>query len=127
MRLYNISRYVLMALLGLLLLLVVLLGALMTQSGLHLALNAAARWVPGLEIGRVEGGWRDLTLSDVGYKMPGVAVQVGQFHLSLDMGCLKQSELCLNVLSAQRVRVDVNTQALPPSEPQVAPTQPLGA
>lgn len=126
MRLYNISRYVLMALLGLLLLLVALLGALMTQSGLHLALNAAARWVPGLEIGRVEGGWRDLTLSDVGYKMPGVAVQVGQFHLSLDMGCLKQSELCLNVLSAQRVRVDVNTQALPPSEPQVAPAQPLG-
>lgn len=54
MRWYNIRRYALMLLLGLLLLLALLLGV-MTQGGLHLALNAAARWVPGLEIGRVEG------------------------------------------------------------------------
>lgn len=126
MRWYNIRRYALMLLLGLFLLLALLLGGMMTQSGLHLALNAAARWVPGLEIGRVEGGWRDLTLRDVGYRMPGVDVSVGQFHLSLDIGCLKRSELCLNVLSVQRVRVNVDTQALPPSEPQVTPSAPLG-
>ncbi|EKS7766846.1 autotransporter assembly complex protein TamB [Edwardsiella piscicida] len=126
MRWYNIRRYALMLLLGLFLLLALLLGGMMTQSGLHLALNAAARWVPGLEIGRVEGGWRDLTLRDVGYRMPGVDVAVGQFHLSLDISCLKRSELCLNVLSAQRVRVNVDTQALPPSEPQATPSAPLG-
>jgi translocation and assembly module TamB len=30
--------------------------------GLHLLFNAANRWVPGLEIGQVTGGWRDLSL-----------------------------------------------------------------
>ncbi len=36
-----------------------------TTSGLHLVLKAADRWVPGLEIGKVTGGWRDLTLQNV--------------------------------------------------------------
>jgi translocation and assembly module TamA len=31
-----------------------------TTTGLHLLFNAANRWVPGLEIGKVTGGWRDL-------------------------------------------------------------------
>lgn len=54
MRWYNIRRYALMLLLGLLLLLALLLGGGMTQGGLHLALNAAARWVPGWKL----AGWR---------------------------------------------------------------------
>lgn len=33
-----------------------------TTSGLHLIFKAANRWVPGLEIGQVTGGWRDLSL-----------------------------------------------------------------
>ncbi len=36
-----------------------------TTTGLHLLFNAANRWVPGLEIGQVTGGWRDLTLNSV--------------------------------------------------------------
>ncbi len=28
--------------------------------GLHLVFSAANRWVPGLEIGQVTGGWRTL-------------------------------------------------------------------
>ena len=44
-----------------------------TTSGLHLVFKAADRWVPGLDVGKVTGGWRDLTLSDVRYEQPGVA------------------------------------------------------
>ncbi|PCO16550.1 hypothetical protein CQA18_27300, partial [Enterobacter hormaechei] len=60
------------------------------------ALNAVrcARWVPGLEIAGVSGGWRDLTLKGVKYQMPGVTVNAGQFHLSLDLSCFKRSSLC---------------------------------
>ena len=50
-----------------------------TTTGLHLVFKAADRWVPGLDIGKVTGGWRDLTLSDVRYEQPGVAVNAGQF------------------------------------------------
>ncbi len=34
--------------------------------------------------------------------MPGVAVNAGQFHLSLDLSCFKRSSLCVNALIAQR-------------------------
>jgi translocation and assembly module TamB len=45
-----------------------------TTTGLHLLFNAANRWVPGLEIGQVTGGWRDLRLKNIRYEQPGVAV-----------------------------------------------------
>lgn len=51
--------------LGVLIVLVLLLGTVGflvgTTTGLHLVFKAADRWVPGLEIGKVTGGWRDLT------------------------------------------------------------------
>ncbi|CBK87461.1 hypothetical protein ENC_43310 [Enterobacter hormaechei] len=52
--------------LGVLIFIVLLLGTVAflvgTTTGLHLLFNAANRWVPGLEIGQVTGGWRDLRL-----------------------------------------------------------------
>lgn len=36
-------------------------GLLGTTSGLHFLINSAARWVPGLDIASVSGGWRGLT------------------------------------------------------------------
>ena len=63
--------------LGVLIVLVLLLGTVGflvgTTTGLHLVFKAADRWVPGLEIGKVTGGWRDLTLDNVRYEQPGVA------------------------------------------------------
>ena len=57
--------------LGVLIFLVLLVGIVGflvgTTTGLHLLFNAANRWVPGLEIGKVTGGWRDLTLKNVRY------------------------------------------------------------
>ena len=65
--------------LGVVIVILLLLGSVAflvgTTSGLHLVFKAADRWVPGLDIGKVTGGWRDLTLSDVRYLQPGVAVK----------------------------------------------------
>ncbi|PRD15933.1 autotransporter assembly complex protein TamB [Pantoea coffeiphila] len=103
-------------LIGILIFIVLLLGGIAfllgTTSGLHLVLNSAARWVPGLEIQQVNGGWRDLTLKGVKYEMPGVAVNAGEFHLALRLGCLKQSAFCVNDLSLKDVYVAVDSKQL---------------
>lgn len=83
---------------------------LSTTNGLHMALNGAVRWVPGLDIASFNGGWRDLTLKGVKYQTPGMAVAIGQFHLSLDLSCFKHRSLCVNALTAQDVDVTLNTK-----------------
>ncbi|UNH28892.1 translocation/assembly module TamB [Moellerella wisconsensis] len=112
----------------LLIILVLLIAAISwilgTQSGLHFVINSANRWVPGLEIGQVNGGWDDLTLSNVQYQMPGVDVNAEKLHLALRLGCLTQRELCIDDLSTQGVNVVVDTSKLPPSEEQ-PPSEPL--
>ena len=114
-RLKKISLGVLIVVLLLLSSVAFLVG---TRTGLHLVINSAARWVPGLDIGRVEGGWRSLTLTGVSYKMPGVTVNAGQFHLSLDLSCFRRSQLCVNAVTAQDVNVAVNTKEMTPAAPQ---------
>lgn len=115
--------------LGFILLLLLLMATVLflvgTTSGLHLLINSAARWVPGLEIASVVGGWRDLTLKGVKYQMPGVSVNAGQFYLSLDLSCLKRSSLCVNALTAQDINVVVNTAEIPPSAPPENSSEPL--
>ncbi|MCZ5896024.1 hypothetical protein O5269_29030, partial [Escherichia coli] len=56
-------------------------GVAVKAGNLHLVFKAADRWVPGLDVGKVTGGWRDLPLSDVRYEQPGVAVKAGNLHL----------------------------------------------
>ncbi|MDR0807272.1 MAG: translocation/assembly module TamB [Enterobacteriaceae bacterium] len=106
--------------LSLLVLLVLLIGALTwllgTQTGLHWLLNNTPRFVSGLQIGGVEGELRDLTLSNASYTMPGVAVQVGEFHLSINFGCITNGKICVNALTAKDVDVKINTDQIPSSE-----------
>lgn len=68
--------------LGVVIVILLLLGSVAflvgTTSGLHLVFKAADRWVRGLDIGKVTGGWRDLTLSDVRYEQPGRGGKSGQ-------------------------------------------------
>lgn len=111
-----------------LIIILLLLGAIAfllgTQTGLHLTINSAARWVPGLNIASVSGGWRDLTLKGVQYKMPGVTVNAGQFHLSVDLRCLKRSQFCVNALTAQDVDVVVKTAEMTPTTAQPEKSEP---
>ncbi len=89
-----------------------------TQTGLHLVINSAQRFVPGLSIANVDGGWRSLTLKGVKYKMPGVDVNAGEFHLSVDLSCFRHTELCINAVRAQDVNVVVNTKEMSPAAPE---------
>lgn len=102
--------------LGILTLLVLLVGTLVflvsTTSGLHLVLNSMARWVPGLEMVSVDGGWRNLTVKQLRYQIPGITVGIGKFHFALDLDCLRKRKLCLNELSIRDVTVVVNTAEL---------------
>ncbi|CDG23052.1 conserved exported protein of unknown function [Xenorhabdus poinarii G6] len=106
------------------LLLVLIVGLVGTQTGLHFMVNNAARWIPGLEIASVNGGWRDLTLKGVKYQMPGVNVKADNLHLSVRLSCLKHSQVCVNALTTEGVTVSVKTAELPPSAPVVA-SEPL--
>ncbi|MGP3594016.1 autotransporter assembly complex protein TamB [Vagococcus sp. WN89Y] len=107
--------------LGILVFILLVLGTVIflvgTTSGLHLLFNAANRWVPGLEIGQVTGGWRDLTLKNIRYQQPGVAVNAGEIHLAVNLGCLRSSSLCVNDLSLKDINVAIDSKKMPPSAP----------
>ncbi|MBS9431412.1 autotransporter assembly complex protein TamB [Photorhabdus hainanensis] len=107
------------------LLVIAVAGLVGTQSGLHFMINSAARWVPGLDIASVSGGWRDLTLKGVKYQMPGVNVSVNQLHLSLRLSCLKNSQLCVNALTTEGVKVAINTSQLSPAGEPSSKSEPL--
>ena len=107
--------------LGVLIFIVLLIGAVAfligTTKGLHLLFNAANRWVPGLEIGQVTGGWRNLTLKNVRYTQPGVAVNAGEFHLAVKTECLWSSSLCVDDIGLRDVNVAIDSSKMPPSAP----------
>ncbi|KFC07214.1 YtfN family protein [Trabulsiella guamensis ATCC 49490] len=107
--------------LGVLIFIVLLLGTVAylvgTTSGLHLIFTAANRWVPGLEIGQVTGGWRDLTLKNVRYQQSGVAVDAGQLHLAVKLDCLWNSALCVNGISLRDINVAIDSKKMPPAAP----------
>lgn len=107
--------------LGVLIFVVLLLGSVAflvgTTTGLHLVFKAANRWVPGLEIGQVTGGWRNLTLKNVRYTQPGVAVNAGEFHLAVKTECLWSSSLCVNDIGLRDVNVAIDSSKMPPSAP----------
>lgn len=107
--------------LGVLIFLVLLVGIVGflvgTTTGLHLLFNAANRWVPGLEIGKVTGGWRDLTLKNVRYTQPGVAVDAGEFHLAVDLKCLWHSSMCVNDIALSNINVAIDSSKMPPAAP----------
>lgn len=107
--------------LGVLVFILLVLGTVIflvgTTSGLHLLFKAANRWVPGLEIGQVTGGWRDLSLKNIRYDQPGIAVNAGEFHLAVKLGCLRDSSLCVNDISLKDINVVIDTKKMPPAAP----------
>ncbi|WP_200552144.1 autotransporter assembly complex protein TamB [Kosakonia sp. LAM2021] len=107
--------------LGVLVFILLVLGTVVflvgTTSGLHLLFKAANRWVPGLEISQVTGGWRDLTLKNIRFTQPGVAVNAGEVHLAVKLGCLRDSSLCVNDLSLKDINVVIDSKKMPPAAP----------
>ncbi|PHI28955.1 autotransporter assembly complex protein TamB [Budvicia aquatica] len=114
---------------SLVLLVVLLVGALAgllgTQTGLHFVIKNVPRFVPGLQIGNVEGGLRNFTLSQIKYGLPGVAVSVGEFHLSVNFTCLTDGKICVNAITARDVDVSVDSDQMEPSEAPVTESEPV--
>ncbi|SUW65591.1 Family of uncharacterised function (DUF490) [Buttiauxella agrestis] len=97
-----------------------------TTTGLHVLFNAANRWVPGLDITSVTGGWRNLTIKGLRYQQPGVDVRAGEVNLAVKLGCLRDSSLCVNNLSLKDIDVVIDSKKMPPSAPvQEEDTGPL--
>lgn len=97
-----------------------------TTTGLHVLFNAANRWVPGLDIGSVTGGWRNLTIKGLRYQQPGVDVNAGEINLAVKLGCLRDSSLCVNNLSLKDIDVVIDSKKMPPAAPvQEEDTGPL--
>lgn len=106
-----------LVLLFLLLILLTMIGWIVTtQSGLHFALNTAVRWLPGLEIATISGGWSDLNLQGVRYRTKGINVDVDKFNLSLEVNCLKRFQLCVNNISTDGVDVKIDSKAFASTE-----------
>ncbi|WP_213714677.1 autotransporter assembly complex protein TamB [Cedecea lapagei] len=107
-----------LAVLAVIVLLIAAVGFLVgTTPGLHLLFKGANRWVPGLNIAQVDGGWRNLTLKNLRYEQPGVAVRAGEVHLAVKLNCLWHSSLCVNNFSLKDVDVAVDTKKMPPPAP----------
>lgn len=106
-------------LIGILIFLVLLVGGVAfligTTPGLHLVLNSASRWVPGLSIKQVEGGWRNLSINGLRYEMPGVSVDAGNIHLAVDLNCLLHSSVCVNDVTLKDISVVVDSKKMTPS------------
>ena len=106
-------------LIGILIFLVLLVGGVAfligTTPGLHLVLNGASRWVPGLSIKQVEGGWRNLSINGLRYEMPGVSVDAGNIHLAVDLNCLLHSSVCVNDVTLKDISVVVDSKKMTPS------------
>lgn len=107
-----------LALLAVVFLLIGAVGFLVgTTTGLHVLFNAANRWVPGLDIASVTGGWRNLTIKGLRYEQPGVDVRAGEINLAVKLGCLRDSSLCVNNFSLKDIDVIVDSKKMPQSEP----------
>ncbi|WP_310606470.1 autotransporter assembly complex protein TamB [Buttiauxella brennerae] len=97
-----------------------------TTTGLHVLFNAANRWVPGLDIASVTGGWRNLTIKGLRYQQPGVDVNAGEINLAVKLVCLRDSSLCVNNLSLKDIDVVIDSKKMPPAAPvQEEDTGPL--
>lgn len=122
-------KWIKRVIISLVLLLVLLIGGLAgllgTQTGLHFVIKNVPRLVDGLEIAKVDGSWRNLTLSHVNYHMPGVSVEISEFHLSVNFTCLTEGKICVNALTAKDIDVKVDSTQMPPAETPPTESDPI--
>ncbi|CAJ0990862.1 translocation/assembly module TamB domain-containing protein [Pantoea sp. Nvir] len=116
-------KKVLISLLVFLLLLCGVVFFISTTPGLHLILNGAVSWVPGLSIKQVEGGWRNLTISGLHYEIPGVSVDVNTFYLAVNLNCLIHSSFCISDSMLKDVKVVVNSKKITTAQEISLPEQ----
>ncbi|MCW9732864.1 translocation/assembly module TamB [Avibacterium sp. 20-15] len=95
----------------------VLLATLATSQGQRGLIQLVDKLMDSLSIAQIEGGLQNgLTLHNVKFQSEGVDTQVQQAHLQLDLACLLKAKICLNDLTIQQPKIQIDTSRLPPSE-----------
>ena len=87
-----------------------------TAPGLSLTAKALESLVPGLSIGRTEGDWRHLAVSEVGWSSPGLELKVQKFVVELDWYKLFDRELRIGRLEIESPVVRIDSAKFPQPE-----------
>ncbi|WP_052306318.1 autotransporter assembly complex protein TamB [secondary endosymbiont of Heteropsylla cubana] len=90
----------------------VLVYLISTTDGLHLLINGVKKWVPGLEIGSFSGNWRNLTIQQLRYQMPGITLFAEKCHLKLNSSYFRQNKLSINNLLLEDVIVNLDMKKI---------------
>lgn len=115
------TRIIVYVPLSLLVLTALLLG---TEIGSRISVGLADKFVPDLALNYTSGSLnKDLTLAHASWSMDGINVELKDLHLAWQPTCLLQKQLCVNALTASKIDVSIDTQALGAgtTEAEVAP------
>ncbi|WP_244952068.1 translocation/assembly module TamB domain-containing protein [Shewanella insulae] len=114
----NLTRVLLYLPLALLILIAILIG---TPFGSRVAVNLADLLVPDLSLSYGGGTLNGrLQLEHAKWQMTGIEVETQGLSLNWRPLCLLQRQLCVDSLGADGVRVDIDTDKLTASNPQLA-------
>ena len=89
-----------------------------TPSGQQTLLRTALPLVPGLKAGSIEGGFFDLTITDLSYEMPGLTAGADRITLRLDRDALlSERRIAVTKLEILHPHGVLDSASLPPSDP----------
>ncbi len=93
-----------------------------TPSGQQMLLRTALPLVPGLKAGSIEGGFFDLTITDLSYEMPGLTAGADRITLRLDRDALlSERRIAVTKLEILHPHGVLDSASLPPSDPPAPP------
>ena len=97
-----------------------------TPSGQQMLLRTTLPLVPGLKAGSIEGGFFDLTITDLSYEMPGLTAGADRITLRLDRDALlSERRIAVTKLEILHPHGVLDSASLPSSDPS-APSADTG-
>ncbi len=113
-----------LCLLSVLLLFASTLALVGSNAGLQLLRLAQQQLLPALQINQLQGDiWQGITLRELSFQQPGLAVKVAELQVRLDLACLWRQQLCLPLLQLQGLNVIQSADPVAPATPAVAQTE----
>ncbi len=113
-----------LCLLSVLLLFASTLALVGSNAGLQLLWLAQPQLLPALEIKQLQGDiWQGITLRELSFQQPGLAVKVAELQLRLDLACLWRQQLCLPLLQLQGLNVVQSADSVAPATPADVQTE----
>jgi len=95
-----------------------------SNAGLQLLWLAQPQLLPALQIKQLQGDiWQGITLRELSYQQPGLALKVAELQVRLDLACLWRQQLCLPLLQLQGLNVLQSADSVAPATPAGAQTE----